>query len=73
MFSGGFTKTITFFKLLMFSGGFTKTITFLNNLAKGGSIIPDVIKTFEDFNADPANTTFRVDQVFVSVGTNDIR
>ena len=43
------------------------------NLAKGGSKIPDAIKTVEDFNTDPANTTFRVDQVFVSIGTNDIR
>ena len=43
------------------------------NIAKGGSKIPDVIKAVEYFCQNPANSGFHVDQVFVSVGTNDIR
>ena len=43
------------------------------SIAKGGSKIPDVIKAVEDYCQNPSNSIFHVDQVFVSVGANDIR
>ena len=42
------------------------------NLAKGGNKIPDVINSIENFLNNNCDNT-HVDQVFVSVGTNDIR
>ena len=41
------------------------------NLAKGGNKIPDVIDSIKNFLINYSNT--HVDQMFVSVGTNDIR
>lgn len=43
------------------------------NLAKGGSKIPDIIRTIEEFSNKADNHKYLVDQVFLSVGTNDIR
>ena len=42
------------------------------NLAKGGNKIPDVINSIENFRHN-CNTDILVDQIFISVGTNDIR
>ena len=41
------------------------------NLAKGENKIPDVIDSIKNFLINYSNT--HVDQIFVSVGTNDIR
>ena len=43
------------------------------NIAKGGNKIIDVIESLTKFNEDTYSGEFIIDQVFVSVGTNDIR
>ena len=43
------------------------------NMAKGGSRIPDVVHTVKEFRNNPENSKYAIDQVFISVGTNDIR
>ena len=43
------------------------------NIAKGGNKIIDVIESLTKFNEDTSSGEFIIDQVFVSVGTNDIR
>ena len=43
------------------------------NIAKGGSRIPDVIQSIKDFKNNAENAKFAINQVFISVGTNNIR
>ena len=43
------------------------------NKAKGGNKISDVLLNIDEFYCDDNNLKYTVDQVFVSVGTNDIR
>ena len=43
------------------------------NIAKGGNKIPDTIDSIKKFHENPDNGKFIVDQVFISIGTNDIR
>ena len=43
------------------------------NRAKGGNKIPDVLLTIDDFCNNANNHQYVIDQVYVSVGTNDIR
>ena len=43
------------------------------NITKGGNKIIDVIESLTKFNEDTSRGEFIIDQVFVSVGTNDIR
>ena len=43
------------------------------NSAKGGNKIPDVLLTIDDFCNNDNNHQYVIDQVYVSVGTNDIR
>ena len=43
------------------------------NIAKGGNKIPDTIDSLRRFSSDTKNDIYLVEQVFVSVGTNDIR
>ena len=43
------------------------------NLAKGGNKICNVIDSLKAFIADSGSVKYLVNQVFVSVGTNDIR
>ena len=43
------------------------------NKAKGGNKISDVLLNIDQFCCDDNNLKYTVDQVFVSVGTNDIR
>ena len=43
------------------------------NRAKGGNKIPDVLLSIDDFCSNANNHQYKINQVFVSVGTNDIR
>ena len=43
------------------------------NIAKGGNKIIDVIESLMKFSEDTSSGEFVIDQVFVSLGTNDIR
>ena len=43
------------------------------NIAKGGSRIPDVIQSIKDFKNNSENAKYAINQVFISIGTNDIR
>ena len=43
------------------------------NRAKGGNKIPDVLLTIDDFCNNANNHQYVINQVYVSVGTNDIR
>ena len=43
------------------------------NIAKGGNRIPDVVHSLIEFRNNTDNAKYAVNQVFVSVGTNDIR
>ena len=43
------------------------------NMAKGGSRIPNVVHTVKEFRNNAENSKYTIDQVFISVGTNDIR
>ena len=43
------------------------------NIAKGGNRIPDVVRNLKEFRNNTDNAKYAVNQVFVSVGTNDIR
>ena len=43
------------------------------NLARGGNKIKDIELSIDDFKDNNNNRQYLVDQVFVSVGTNDIR
>ena len=43
------------------------------NVAKGGNKIPDAIDSIKKFHENPDNEKLIIDQVFISIGTNDIR
>ena len=43
------------------------------NIAKSGYKIPDAIESLDMFYKDHANKEIIIDQVFISIGTNDIR
>ena len=43
------------------------------NIAKGGYKIPDAIESLDTFHKDLADKETIIDQVFISIGTNDIR
>ena len=43
------------------------------NMAKGGSRILDVVHTVKEFKNNAKNSKYAIDQVFISVGTNDTR
>ena len=43
------------------------------NIAKGGNKIIDFMESLTKFNQDTSSNELLIDQVFVSVGTNDIR
>ena len=43
------------------------------NVAKGGNKIPDAIDSIKKFHENPDNDKLIIDQVFISIGTNDIR
>ena len=51
----------------------SKGSTNVINIAKGGNKIPDTIDSIKKFHENPDNGKFIVDQVFISIGTNDIR
>ena len=43
------------------------------NIAKGGNKIPDVLESLHDFHGSTECEDYIIDQIFISVGTNDIR
>ena len=54
-------------------GRLSKNMKVVINIAKGGSRIPDVIQSIEDFKNNIKNADFAKNQVFVCEGSNDIR
>ena len=43
------------------------------NIAKGGNKIPDVLESLHDFHESTERENYIIDQIFISVGTKDIR
>ena len=50
-----------------------KTKKTVVNIAKGGNNIPDVLESLHDFHRSTERDNYIIDQIFISVGTNDIR